>query len=212
VIDEYLRTGTVSDTNEVASDEQPELRGFKKWFMRQFWRAQQSQTIISLFFWATTLSLLIFARIEHRWDANAKWYGIPYSYITMLSLFIGVGVFVLMIGWFYDNVFALWKEHQNVMIERNPFATYQLTPRDSMIIGQLAQIMALLSPGDDKVKTQSDWFVDWVASTTKSEVFRRMIVELDRILPEEVPEFTFYPDGAVETARSMADVDTEKKS
>ena len=44
----------------------------KKWLMRQFWRIQQSQTVISLLFWATTLTLLIYARIEHRWEAGEQ--------------------------------------------------------------------------------------------------------------------------------------------
>ena len=71
---------------------------FKKWFMRQFWRVQQSQMIISMIFWATTLTLLIFARIEHRWDASDQWNGIPKSYLIMLFLFVTVLLGVLFVG------------------------------------------------------------------------------------------------------------------
>ena len=31
----------------------------KKWFMRQYWRLQQSQSLISMGFWCITLTLLI---------------------------------------------------------------------------------------------------------------------------------------------------------
>ncbi len=42
----------------------------KRWGMRQFWRAQQSQTIISMLFWATTLTRLVFDRLE---ASNPGW-------------------------------------------------------------------------------------------------------------------------------------------
>ena len=61
----------------------------KKWLMRQFWRIQQSQTVISLLFWATTLTLLIYARIEHRWEVGDEYFGIPISYLVMLFLYVG---------------------------------------------------------------------------------------------------------------------------
>ena len=113
----------------------------KKWLMRQFWRIQQSQTVISLLFWATTLTLLIYARIEHRWEAGDDYYGVPISYLVMLILYVGVFLLVLFIGWLYDKIFTLWKEHQNVVLERNPWATYQLTPRDAMIVGYLSKLI-----------------------------------------------------------------------
>jgi len=177
---------------------------FKKWFMRQFWRVQQSQMIISMIFWATTLTLLIFARIEHRWDASDQWNGIPKSYLIMLFLFVTVLLGVLFVGWLYDKIFALWKEHQNVAIERNPFATYQLTPRDAMILGYLSSILRQMNPDDKAIIEQCNWMDKWVSTTPDLEVFRRMVSELDKILEEPVPEFHFLPDGAVEKARTIA--------
>ena len=39
----------------------------------------------------------------------------------MLILYVGVFLLVLFIGWLYDKIFTLWKEHQNVVLERNPW-------------------------------------------------------------------------------------------
>ena len=177
---------------------------FKKWFMRQFWRVQQSQMIISMIFWATTLTLLIFARIEHRWDATDEWNGLPISYVVMITLFAAVLIGVLVVGWLYDRIFELWKEHQNVGIERNPFATYQLTPRDAMILGYLSTILRQMNPDDKSIIEQCNWMDKWVSTTPDLEVFRRMVTELDKILEEPVPEFHFLPEGAVEKARNFA--------
>ncbi len=186
------------------------MSGFaKKWFMRQFWRAQQSQTIISLLFWATTLTLLLFDRLE---SSNPEWGragselipGLPTAYAIMGSLFISVGLMVLFIGWVYDHIFALWKEHQNVILERNPFATYLLTPRDALIIGHLSSLLRAQHPDDERIQAQCDWMEKWVSTTPDLEVFRRMVTELDSKMGELVPEFHFLPEGAVANARKRA--------
>ncbi len=173
----------------------------KKWLMRQFWRLQQSQAVISLLFWATTLTLLIYARIEHRWDASEKIAGMPTSYFVMGVLYVGVFLFVLFIGWLYDKIFALWKEHQNVVLERNPWATYQLTPRDAMIVGYLSQIIRAQNSDDETIQKECDWVDKWVAATTELEVFDRMVKELDNILDEPVPELHYLPEGTVSKVR-----------
>ena len=173
----------------------------KKWLMRQFWRVQQSQTVISILFWATTLTLLIYARIEHRWDSQDATVGIPTSYFVMGLLYIGVFLFVFLIGWLYDRIFTLWKEHQNVVLERNPWATYQLTPRDAMIVGYLSQIIRAQNSDNKTIQKECDWVDKWVAATTELEVFDRMVMELDKLLDEPVPELHYLPEGTVSKVR-----------
>ena len=173
----------------------------KKWLMRQFWRVQQSQTVISILFWATTLTLLIYARIEHRWDTQDATAGIPTSYFVMGLLYMGVFLFVLFIGWLYDRIFTLWKEHQNVMLERNPWATYQLTPRDAMIVGYLSQIIRAQNSDNKTIQKECDWVDKWVAATTELEAFDRMVKELDKILGEPMPELHYLPEGTVSRVR-----------
>ncbi len=174
----------------------------KKWMMRQFWRVQQSQTVISLLFWATTLTLLIYARIEHRWAVADTTAGMPTSYFVMGTLYVGVFLFVLFIGWLYDKIFTLWKEHQNVVLERNPWATYQLTPRDAMIVGYLSQIIRAQNSDNETIQKECDWVDKWVAATTELEVFDRMVKELDNILGEPVPELHYLPEGTVSKVRA----------
>jgi len=176
----------------------------KKWFMRQYWRLQQSQSLISMGFWCLTLTLLIWPYVEWRIPADGRVLGVPATYVGVGSIALLVLVGVLLVGYVYDHFFSLWKEHQNVIIERNPFHTYLLTPRDAMIIGQLNQIMLALHPEDETVKAQHEWFETWLASLPSLEVFERMVMELDARLGVPVPEFSFLPEGAVEEVRNAA--------
>lgn len=183
----------------------------KKWMMRQYWRLQQSQSLISMAFWCVTLTLLIWPYISWRFDAAEMMLGLPMTYWGLGSIAVGVLCCVLGIGWFYDHFLALWKEHQNVIIERNPFATYLLTPRDALIIGHLASILRTQHPEDARIQSQCDWMEKWVATTPELEVFRRMVTELDGMLDEPVPEFSFLPDGAVAKARTKAKEESLEK-
>ena len=50
--------------------------------------------------------------------------GIPATYIGLLSIFTGLILIVLCVGFLYDRVFSLWTAQRSVDIERNPFWTY----------------------------------------------------------------------------------------
>ena len=185
----------------------------KKWGMRQFWRAQQSQTIISMLFWATTLPLLVFDRLE---SSNPQWgrddsitLGIPTAYAVMGSLFFGVIAFVLIIGWVYDNILSLWKQHQTVTIERNPFATYLLHPPMLILLGTVTTHLERSYPDDEEIQSQCAWMRRWFSTMTKLEVFRRSVKSLDERVGEPMPELTFLPSGSVKEARKMGIDDVE---
>ena len=185
----------------------------KKWGMRQFWRAQQSQTIISMLFWATTLTLLVFDRLE---SSNPQWgrddsitLGIPTAYAIMGSLFFGVIAFVLIIGWVYDNILSLWKQHQTVTIERNPFATYLLHPPMLILLGTVTTHLERSYPDDEEIQSQCAWMRRWFSTMTKLEVFRRSVKSLDERVGEPMPELTFLPSDSVKEARKMGIDDVE---
>ena len=185
----------------------------KKWGMRQFWRAQQSQTIISMLFWATTLTLLVFDRLE---SSNPQWgrddsitLGIPTAYAIMGSLFFGVIAFVLIIGWVYDNILSLWKQHQTVTIERNPFATYLLHPPMLILLGTVTTHLERSYPDDEEIQSQCAWMRQWFSTMTKLEVFRRSVKSLDERVGEPMPELTFLPSDSVKEARKMGIDDVE---
>ena len=49
----------------------------RKWLMRQYWRLQQSQTLISMGFWCTTLTLLIWPYVRWRFKSEELKLGLP---------------------------------------------------------------------------------------------------------------------------------------
>lgn len=173
----------------------------KKWGMRHFWRIQQCQMIVSMIFWATTLALLIYARLEHRVNADGNWYGIPHSWLTMGGLWFVVIIMVLLIGYIYDKTFALWKEQRTVDIERNPFATHALSPINTLVLGHLSHILRELKPDDEKVQESAEWMDKWIAHWSNQEIWIRAIGELDKQLETSTPNLFFFPQGAVDSAR-----------
>ena len=71
---------------------------FKKWFMRQYWRVQQSQTIISMAFWVTTLTLLIWPYLSWRFENDSTIAGVSTTYLGLFAIGSSVIVLVLLIG------------------------------------------------------------------------------------------------------------------
>ncbi len=173
----------------------------RKWLMRQYWRLQQSQSIISMIFWINASTLLIWPYIRWRFNPEDLFLGIPMTYWGILSIALLVMIVVLIIGWTYDKIFSLWKEHQNVVLERNPWATYQLTPRDAMILGYVTKLIRKQNLEDEKIQKECDWVEKWLFAATKLEAFDRMVNELDKILDEPVPELHIFPEGTVSDVR-----------
>ncbi|MCS5536482.1 MAG: hypothetical protein NZ770_00110, partial [Candidatus Poseidoniaceae archaeon] len=80
----------------------------KKWIMRQYWRVQQSQAFISMGFWGTTLTLLIWPYVSWRFSSTEEFVGLPTTYWGLASIFTTVMVIVLLAGFVYDRVLGLW--------------------------------------------------------------------------------------------------------
>ena len=99
----------------------------KKTVMRQYWRIQQSQTLISMGFWCTTLTLLIWPLVSWRFEEMDAMMGIPSTYLgliglsrTMVILTMHVFLFVFsetfcchqglfpMVGRFPKNQISFW--------------------------------------------------------------------------------------------------------
>ena len=81
--------------------------------MRQYWRMQQSQSIISLGLLGSTLTLLLWDYVSWRFSDKCdegfcfsnSVLGIPATYIGLLSIFAGLILIVLCVGYLYDRVF-----------------------------------------------------------------------------------------------------------
>ena len=94
---------------------------FKKWFMRQYWRMQQSQSIISLLLLGSSLTLLIWPMVKWRFETWPTLMGIPTAYFGLSGIFFCLILGVLTIGFLYDRVFSLWTELRSVDLEKNPY-------------------------------------------------------------------------------------------
>lgn len=174
----------------------------KKWIMRQYWRVQQSQAFISMGFWGTTLTLLIWPYVSWRFDSAEEFAGLPTTYWGLASIFTSVMVIVLLAGFVYDRVLGLWIEWRSVDTERNPFMTYALSPNWMMSVAMQAEILKAVSD-DPKVKADAEWVLEWCRSQAGEEIFARTVQAWDKMPMGPTPDFWFLPEGAVGVARAM---------
>ena len=93
----------------------------KKYFMIVYWRTQQIASIFTMILMAFTVSLQVNLYIE--WRFSNSYIGI------LLSLFI-LAVIILLAGYAWDKRLKMWREQVQVSIERNPYATKKLTPKE----------------------------------------------------------------------------------
>ena len=134
----------------------------KKWVMRQYWRMQQSQSIISMGLLGSTLTLLLWPYVSWRFSNKCdeglcfsdSVFGIPATYLGLLSIFSTLVLIVLCIGYLYDRVFSLWTAQRSVDFERNPFWTYALSPMFMMNMAMTAENLKRNSPDDKELQEQ----------------------------------------------------------
>ena len=192
----------------MAKDGSPSL--FRKWVMRQYWRMQQSQAVVGLLLWGTTITLLVWPYVRWRFEAscgdalcfNDTILGIPATYFGLLSIFATVMLGVLTIGYLYDQVFSLWTEWRSVDMERNPYVTYALTPNWMMMTALQAEMLRRQSEGDEAMQAQAEWFLNWCKEYADGEMFARAVQRWDKDLGH-TPTFWFTDDAAMERAREL---------
>ena len=191
----------------------PQKKGsfFRKWVMRQYWRMQQSQAVVSLLLWGTTITLLVWPMISWRFTARCEsgfcfaddFVGISSTYIGLVAIFFSVMFAVLAIGFLYDQVFSLWTEWRSVDMERNPYVTYALAPIWVMSLALQAEILKRTSPEDEAIVGQADWYLKWCEEYTEGEMFARAVQRWDKDLGE-TPTFWFTSDDAMQRAREAS--------
>ena len=178
----------------VDNSESPATRGggtMKKWFMRQYWRIQQSQSLISLGFWTSTLTLLIWPYVSWRFDSADTILSLPITYFLLAGIAASVITIVLLVGLTYDVSFGLWRDHITVVQERNPFATYKLNPTWGIVIAQTNEILRRIAGDDEGVQRHCrfiDRMLEWNAN---EEIWARSMSSWKEILHDEDP-FLFY--------------------
>jgi hypothetical protein len=186
----------------------------RKWVMRQYWRMQQSQAVVSLILWGTTITLLVWPLIDWRFTSTCdsdvcfpvEVGPISSTYIAFVIIFLSVMFGVLLIGFLYDQVFSLWTEWRSVDMERNPYVTYALSPQWTMAFALQAEILKRISPEDEDMVKQADWYLKWCESYTEGEMFARALQQWDKDFGE-TPTFWFTTDEAMQRARETQIVD-----
>ena len=163
----------------------------KKWAMRQYWRIQQSQAMISLGFWTATITLLVWPYVSWRFHSDEALLFIPMTYVGLISIAVLVLGIVLIAGFLYDVTFGLWRDHITVNQERNPFSTYKLNPTWGIVIAQTNEILRRIAPEDEEVQRYCkfvDRMLDW---NSKEEIWARAMSSWKDIMGDEDP-FLFY--------------------
>ncbi len=187
-----------------------DIHPVKKWVMRQYWRMQQSQSIISMGLLGSTLTLLLWPYVRWRFSDscdsglcfNDSFLGIPATYLGLLSIFLSLVLIVLCIGYLYDRVFSLWTAQRSVDFERNPFWTYSLSPMFMMNMAMTAETLKRNSPDDEKMQQQMDWVLDYCKSNAETEIWARTVQHWDKHI-SDTPTFWFLNEEIMSKARSQ---------
>mgnify|MGYP001200772122 FL=1 len=178
---------------------------FKKWFMRQYWRVQQSQTIISMAFWVTTLTLLIWPYLRWRFENDSTIAGISTTYLGLIGIGVSVIVLVLLIGVIYDVTFGLWREHMTIIAERNPFSTYQMTPSFSVLLLQTNILLRKIAADDEEAMRHCDFIDRWLEWNIDTEIFARTMSGWEQIVGDEDPYLPYLTDEQRENLKSRVE-------
>jgi len=179
----------------------------KKSFMRQYWRIQQSQTLISMAFWITTLTLLMWPYVSWRFQNKADFIGISTTYWGLLSIAVTVLVAVLILGWTYDVVLGLWREHLTVVQERNPFTTYKINAPFGMLLAQTNTILRKMSPEDPEIIRHCEFIDRLLEWNANQEIWARTMSSWKEIIGDEDPYlFHLSPEGREKLEEAAKDI------
>ena len=182
----------------------------KKWVMRQYWRMQQSQSIISMGLLGSSLTLLLWPYVSWRFSSSCdeglcfsnSVLGIPATYFGLIGIFVSLVLIVLCIGYFYDRVFSLWTAQRSVDFERNPFWTYALSPMFMMNMAMTAENLKRNSPDDEQLQSEMDWILEYCKANADSEIWARTVQHWDKHI-SETPTFWFLDEEIMSKARSQ---------
>ena len=177
----------------------------KKAFMRQYWRIQQSQTLISMGFWITTLTLLMWPYVSWRFESETEMLAVPMTYWGLGAIAFSVLLIVLIIGWVYDVFLGLWREHLTVVQERNPFTTYKVNAPFGMLLAQTNTILRKLSEEDEDIKRHCNFGDRWLEWNSEQEIWARTMSSWKEIVGDEDPYLFHLSEEARNKLESAAE-------
>ena len=177
----------------------------KKTFMRQYWRIQQSQTLVSMGFWITTLTLLMWPYVSWRFESETEILAIPMTYWGLGAIAFSVLLIVLIIGWVYDVFLGLWREHLTVVQERNPFTTYKINAPFGMLLAQTNTILRKLSEEDEDIIRHCNFVDRWLEWNSEQEIWARTMSSWKEIVGDEDPYLFHLSEEARNKLESAAE-------
>jgi hypothetical protein len=171
----------------------------KKIIMRQYWRIQQSQAVVSMAFWTTTLTLIIWPYVEWRFNDNCNGtlcfsdeiFGISSTYFGLMFIGVIVLLTVFLIGYVYDVGFGLWKEHLTISAERNPFGVYLIAPPMGLILAQTNLLLKHLAAEDEDVQRHVAFVERWLEWNADEEIWARAMDAWKNNMGDEDPHLPF---------------------
>lgn len=171
----------------------------KKLIMRQYWRIQQSQAVVSMAFWTTTLTLIIWPYVKWRFDDSCdgslcfsnEIMGISSTYFGLMLIGIIVLLTVFLIGYIYDVGFGLWKEHLTISTERNPFGVYLIAPPMGLILAQTNLLLKHLAPEDEDVQRHVAFIERWLEWNADEEIWARAMDAWRNNMGDDDPHMPF---------------------
>lgn len=171
----------------------------KKLIMRQYWRIQQSQAVVSMAFWTTTLTLIIWPYVKWRFDDSCdgslcfsdEILGISSTYFGLMIIGIIVLLTVFLIGYVYDVGFGLWKEHLTISTERNPFGVYLISPPTGLILAQTNLLLKHLVPEDEDVQRHVAFVERWLEWNANEEIWARAMDAWKNNMGDDDPYMPF---------------------
>ena len=137
----------------------------KKYLMVQIWRMQQSQALISIFFWSLTLAGVYYLSYFHPLFTSL---GLPSNEVAIgtIILFFLIVVAFLFLGLVYDKFLRLWREQTDIAVERNPYAVERLQPKEIVQWMRFnVSVMKELAKKDSAIQADIDFMERWIAKS-----------------------------------------------
>ncbi len=103
---------------------------------------------------------------------------------VLIGIFVMLVLIVLCIGYLYDRVFSYGLRKEVLILKRNPFWTYALSPMFMMNMALTAENLKRNCPEDKEMQEQMDWILDYCKSNADTEMWARTVQHWDKHIRE----------------------------
>lgn len=167
-----------------------------KILMKHVWRFQQVGGLIAVTLMCLNLAIPIYVYMGWRFVEL----GIPaeLDWLIIIIIFLIIFSFTLLFGYAYDRILKLWRYHQIVAMERNPFQKGRITPNE-LIQWQYIIIPYLYKTGfaaeaefnlkwneanmehDPELRKEVYRIIDWIEDYKLKDVDERWLKDISEI-------------------------------